>query len=122
MAFGSSPALRDPAHQAAKGGRDSNELMSERSPIASRQDDPSGPFNSFRVQAKPPAGWRTAGDFFCVSFFLIAQKNETERRRFPLSLVPIFGLTQKPAKKVKACRRSAERPVRSAEILQTRPF
>jgi len=35
----------------------------------------------------------------------------------PRPLVPIFGLTQKPAKKVKACRRSAEEPVHFAEIL-----
>jgi hypothetical protein len=42
------PALRGPAHQAVKRRRDKNDLLSERSSIASRQDDPLGPFKSFR--------------------------------------------------------------------------
>jgi hypothetical protein len=45
-----SPALRDPANQAAKRRREKNESLSEPAPRAS--------FDSFRAKAQPPAGAR----------------------------------------------------------------
>ena len=70
------PALRGPANQAVKRGRDQNESLSEPAVRASHQDDPSGPSDSFRVRTETPAGARTDGSFFCVSFFG-ESKNET---------------------------------------------
>jgi hypothetical protein len=86
------PALRGPAHQAVKRGRDPNDLLSERSPIAS--------FKSFRDRAQPPAGARTAGRFFCGSFFWSLKKMSHKGLTTPLPLLSAdFWLDPKTGKK-----------------------
>jgi len=81
------PALRGPANQAAKRGREKNESLSEPAPRASRQDDPTGPFDSFRAKAQPPAGARIDGRLFCGSFFWSLRKMSHQGSSTPLPLL-----------------------------------